>query len=479
MESAGAMSAQEIYHHPKSFLWKKSHIVVLCGPGNNGGDGLVLSRHLFSHGFSSIKIFCDEKAQKSSLLKTQLERVKAQGIDIFPIKSIEKIKQSLNSCSLIVDALFGVGLSKKLTGIYLKLVNLINTTSVDVISLDTPSGLNVDTGQCFGKAVKAGLTLSFGLAKPGFYLMQGSSHVGQLIVLPIGFPKNLLQGNPAYNHFLVDETWVASQMPQRHSTDHKAKQGHLLVLAGHKGFWGAGALSAIAAYRMGAGFVTWAGGNSQSHPPLDSAPEVLTQNLTDKKLLSNKTAVVIGPGLGMTTSTKKLLLSLKKQNLPVVVDADAFSICVKENLFPLPSHWVLTPHSGELGRLFNIKGEELDKDRCGYAIKASQKTESLVLLKGFHSILAQKNKCWIIPTGNSALAKAGTGDVLAGFMGALMARNLSPFSAATCAAFLHGQLADEWILSGKDNDTLMAQDLKDLLPYTLKKIKSLKPKNEL
>ena len=178
--------------------------------------------------------------------------------------------------------------------------------------------------------------------------------------------------------------------------------------------------------------------------------------------------------MGITSSTKNLLLQLKKQILPVVVDADAFSVCIKDNLFPLPSHWVLTPHSGELARLFQIKGEEVDQDRCSYAMKASQKTGALVLLKGFHSVLAQKNKCWIIPTGNAALAKAGTGDVLAGFVGALIARGLDTFSAAIVAAFIHGQLADEWVGSGKDNDTLMAQDLKEILPITLKKLREVK-----
>ena len=283
MESAGSSAAREILQHPGSSIWRKSSIVILCGPGNNGGDGLVVARHLSSHGLSQIEIFCDEKTQKSPLLKTQQKRLKIQGLTIHPLKNMAGIKQSLNKASLIVDALFGVGLSKDLTNMYLKLVELINKASADIVSLDVPSGLNVDTGQCYGQAVKADSTLSFGLAKPGFYLMQGPAHTGKLIVLPIGFPKNLLQGDSSHTHFLVNEKWVASQLPHRKDTDHKAKHGHLLVLAGQEGFWGAGALSAVSAYRMGTGYVTWAGGSKNSYPPLDLAPEILTQTLTDKK----------------------------------------------------------------------------------------------------------------------------------------------------------------------------------------------------
>lgn len=202
-------------------------------------------------------------------------------------------------------------------------------------------------------------------------------------------------------------------------------------------------------------------------------PDILIQTLSDKKLFKNKTAIVIGPGFGIDKKTKDILEILKETKLPVVVDADAFAVCVQEKLFPLPAHWVVTPHSGELARFFCIKGREIDRDRCSYAIEASQKIGCLVLLKGFYSVLAKKDKCWIIPTGNSALAKAGTGDVLTGFIGALMARSLDTFSAVGVAAFIHGLLAEEWVESGKDRDSLMAQDLKDILPIILKKLHSV------
>ena len=474
METAGALSAREILLYLKKHQNEKSNpagVMIICGPGHNGGDGLVVARHLLSEGIS-VEIFCSD-TKGSALVEKQKDRLRILGMTLHSLEKTTDIKERSIKCSVIVDALFGVGLARDVENFYADLILWMNATDKQIIALDTPSGLNVDTGQIRGQAVRADITLSFGLAKPGFYLMQGPVHTGQLKIFSVGFPFSLLF-EKADTHFLIKKSWVASQMPGRHSADHKASQGHLLVLAGREGFWGAGHLAALSAYRMGAGYVTWAGNSkNDAHPPIFNIPDVLTQTLSDPELFKNKTAVAIGPGLGVEGKTKKLLLDLKKTKIPVIVDADAFTVCVKEKLFPLPAHWILTPHSGELARLFNITGKEVDQNRCSYAMKASQSTGCLVLLKGFHSVLANKNKCWIIPTGNSALAKAGTGDTLTGFIGALMARSLDTFSAAAVAAFIHGSLAEEWTSSGRDKDSLIAQELKDILPFVLRKLRGL------
>lgn len=461
MESAGAVTAKKIL---SSNNFNTQQVMILCGPGNNGGDGLVTGRHLLSSGIKT-DIFCPQNS-KSSLIQKQKEKLKNH--TLYSIEDLEEIKKISKQSTLIVDALFGIGLSKNIKGAYLKIIEWINQSKKQIVSLDVPSGLNCNTGQVQGIAVKAHHTFSFGLAKPGFYLSKGPSHTGKLNILSIGFPKDLIL-EQANSYFLINESWVSSKLPKRKSDDHKAKQGHLLILAGHEGFWGAGHLASLSAYRMGAGYVTWAGRGE--YPPLGSVPEVLTKKISDKDLFSNKTAVVIGPGLGVHSETKDLLLKLKKQKFPVLVDADAFTVCVQENLFPLPSNWAVTPHSGELARLFGVKGQDIDSDRLSFAKKAFQQIGALVLLKGLHSILVDQEKHFIIPTGNSALAKAGTGDVLSGFIGALMARSLSTFTATAVGSFIHGKLADEWVKSGRDADTLMAQDLKDLLPSVLTKLR--------
>ena len=461
MESAGAVTAKKIL---SSSHFNTQHIMILCGPGNNGGDGLVAGRYLLSSGIKTDIFY--PKESRSPLVQKQKEKLKNH--TLYSIEDLEQIKKTSTQATLVIDALFGIGLSKNIEGLYFKIIEWLNQSEKHIISLDVPSGLNCNTGQVQGTAVKAYHTFSFGLSKPGFYLSKGPSHIGKLNILPIGFPKDLIS-EQANSYFLINESWVSLNLPQRKADDHKAKQGHLLILAGHDGFWGAGQLASLSAYRMGAGYVTWAGKGES--PPLDSVPEVLTKKISDKNLFENKTAVVIGPGLGVHPETKNLIFELKKTNLPVLVDADAFTVCVQENLFPLPSNWVVTPHSGELARLFGIKGQDIDSDRLSFSQKAFQQIGALVLLKGLHSILVDQEKCFIIPTGNSALAKAGTGDVLSGFIGALIARSLSTFTATAVGAFIHGKLADEWVESGRDADTLMAQDLKELLPFVLTKLR--------
>ncbi len=476
MESAGTLSAEDII-----FQFNEEPVLVLCGPGNNGGDGLVLARHLLSSS-RTVHIFCSKK--NSTLSEVQKKRLRDQGVLIQDLENIEQIKKTVQAHVqkkiVIVDAMFGVGLCRNVEGLYLDIIHYINSLKSAcseqiikpfIVSLDTPSGLNVDTGQIMGIAVKADKTLSFSLAKPGFYLRKGPTHTGEITVLPIGFPRSLLL-KQAHSHFLVTEKWVSSHLPVRQDDDHKARQGHLLVLAGREGFWGAGELCALSAYRMGAGYVTWACNTEKnSSVYTKTLPDVLTQNVSDKNLFEKKTAVAIGPGLGTGELTKKLLLQLKELEIPVVVDADAFMVCIEENLFPLPSSWVLTPHAGELSKLFGLKGEDIDRDPCLYACKASQKTGCLVLLKGFYSVLSDGEKCWIIPAGNSALAKAGTGDVLTGFIGALMARSLNAFSSTVISAFVHGRLAEQWVSDGKDKDSLLAQDLRDILPFVLQNLR--------
>ena len=337
MESAGALSAGNIKSQ-----FKEEPVLVLCGPGHNGGDGLVLARHLLSVG-RTVHIFCAKKS--STLSELQKKKLTDQGVLLQDLEDVGQIKRVLQvylqKKVIIVDALFGVGLCRDIEGLYLETINYINSlksisTELNpfIVSLDTPSGLNVDTGQVMGSAVKAYQTLSFSLAKPGFYLRKGPSHTGRVKILSIGFPQSLLL-KQACSHFLVTEKWVSSHLPVRQDDDHKARQGHLLVLAGREGFWGAGELCALSAYRMGAGYVTWAC-NTEKSLYTNTLPDVLTQKISDKALFEKKTAVAIGPGLGTGELTKKLLLQLKKlKEIPVVVDADAFNCLCNRKSFPL------------------------------------------------------------------------------------------------------------------------------------------------
>ncbi len=469
MEAAGAMAAREI---DQSFFPElaRGMTAVACGPGNNGGDGLVVARHLHSAGHRDLAVFLlTDKG--SELFNLQLDRVRRQGIRVVNLAENPQKMEQLRSAELIVDALFGIGLKRRLQDEYARLVDVMNSSKKPIASLDLPSGLDGDTGRAEGSVVKAAMTCTFGLAKPGFFVGDGPQHVGKLKVLPIGFAYEALRG-VATTHFLFTERLARRYLPERKNTGNKSDFGHLLMVAGQSGMWGAGVLSAASAFRMGVGYVTWA---SHQSPELEikDLPEVLTAAWGGPSTWESRkaTAVAIGPGLGVGKATADMLEELKSRFTgPVVVDADAITTCVQYNLFPLPKHWILTPHTGELSRVLKREVRDLEADRFAAVMEGTRVAGCHVLLKGYRSVIAFENRCMVIHSGNSALAKAGTGDVLTGMIGALMAQGMDTLQGAATAAYIHGRMADEWVRLGNDKRSLCASDVRDQLPQLLSRI---------
>lgn len=471
MESAGALAAREI---DLTFLPEltRGAIAVVAGPGNNGGDALVVARHLHSSGYRDLQVFLiAPRDSQSDLFKIQRQRCELQGIRMIDLLEIPQRVEQIKSAELIVDGIFGIGLKKPIAEPYVAVIEAMNSSKAPKVSLDTPSGLNAATGRVEGLAVRASLTVTFGLAKPGFFVSEGPSHIGKLRVLPIGFPFEALRG-VATSHFLFTERLARRYLPKRKETSNKSDHGHLLMIAGRPGYWGAGILSSSSAYRMGAGYVTWASAEAP-YEVLKEIPEVLTARLDDEKIWNNKiTAVAIGPGLGASVETARLIDRLKNlKGVPVVVDADAITACVEHDLFPLPAHWVITPHTGELARMLKVHAQDLEKDRFRACFDGFAKARCHVLLKGYRSLIAFESRCMIVHAGNSALAKAGTGDVLTGMIGGLLAQGLDTTQATATAAYLHGRLADEWIRAGQDKSSLTASDLKNLLPQVVSRLR--------
>ena len=423
MEAAGALASREI---DLTFLPEltRGAVAVVCGPGNNGGDGLVVARHLHSAGYRDLLIFLvAPKDAQSALFRTQLKRAELQGLRVVDLLAQpERVKQ-LGSSELIVDAVFGIGLKRKVAPPFAAVIEAMNAGKAPKVSLDTPSGLNADTGRVEGVAVKAAMTVTFGLAKPGFFVSEGPAHIGKLRALPIGFPFEALRGI-ATSHFLFTERLARRYLPTRAETTNKSDHGRLLVLAGREGFWGAGILASTSAFRMGAGYVQWA----SFTPPYESLkeiPEVLTGSVDDEALWKGKfSAVAIGPGLGGGAPTARLIERLKSMGVSGVVAGGAITACAGHDLFPLPPNWVITPHAGELSRILKVGAADIERDRFRAAIQAFEKARCHVLLKGFRSVLAFGTRTMVIHSGNSALAKAGTGDVLTGMIGALLAQRL-------------------------------------------------------
>ncbi|NQZ01083.1 MAG: NAD(P)H-hydrate dehydratase, partial [Bdellovibrionales bacterium] len=447
-ESAGSMAARELDQAYFPDL-KKGKTAIVCGPGNNGADGLVTARHLHSTGYRDISVYLLAPAgHRSNLFLQQLNRAELQGLKIYNLEDDKSAWDQLAQSQLMVDALFGIGLSREVEGDFARLIELMNSNKAPTISLDTPSGLNGNTGVEMSVAVKADMTFTFGVAKPGFFVAEGPTQIGKLRVLPIGFPFECIRG-VATSHFLFNERLAKRYLPQRKDASNKSNHGHLLVIAGSPKYWGAGVLACTAGYRMGSGYVTWA---SQQKPieELKSIPEVVLVEYSSELLAEREwSAVAVGSGLGVNTETGKIMRDLIERGVKnVVVDADAITVCMEEKLFPLPESWVLTPHSGELSRLLKISSHEIDKDRFAAAHQGSEVAGCHVLLKGFRTVIAFRDRAMVVNAGNSALAKAGTGDVLTGMIGSLLAQGLETLQAAATGSYIHGRLADEWVRLG-------------------------------
>jgi hydroxyethylthiazole kinase-like uncharacterized protein yjeF len=471
MESAGSGAAREI---EQAFFpeLKRGLIGIVCGPGNNGADGLVVARHLHSSGHRDIAVFLvAPRRSRSELFALQLDRVDRQGIRVVDVIENPDQLSRLRSCPLIVDGLFGLGFRTPIEEPYSGVIEMMNSAKATVVSLDTPSGLDADRGSVSGIAVRASMTVTFGLAKAGFFVNEGPARVGRLRVLPIGFPFELFR-KVATTHFGFNEKLARRYLPKRKDTSNKSDHGRVVVFAGRPGMWGAGLLTSVSAYRMGVGYVTLATFENASEV-LKSSPEILTARADDPDFWKPQSwnSVAIGPGLGVSKQTADLVNKLKSTGVEsVVVDADAITACVEYGLFPLPKSWIMTPHAGELSRILKIDARVIESDRYAHALLGSQKAGCHVLLKGFRSVLAYQDRCMVIMSGNSALAKAGTGDVLTGMIASLLAQGVDPVQATSTAAYIHGRMADEWVRVGNDKRSLLASDLRDQLPQLMARL---------
>lgn len=473
MEAAGVSAAREIEQafYPEI---NRGRISIICGPGNNGGDGLVIARHLHSAGYRDLAVFLlSPKKSRSNLLNEQIIRLSLQGIKLIDALEEPHVLEKIISSSLVIDALFGIGLNQKVSGEYAQAIQLMNQVKVPVISLDTPSGLECDTGMILGVAVKASMTLSFGLGKPGFFISEGPSHIGRLRILPIGFPYELLR-KVATTRFGFSEKIARRYLPKRSDLSNKSTYGHALILAGRDGFWGSAILSSTSAFRIGAGYVTLSSFDDASRVVNETPETLIAKHFDlDALLLKKITAIGVGPGLGVSDQTAELIQELKRRNFQnVVIDADAITTCVNYKLFPLLKNWVMTPHAGELSRVLGIPSEKIEQDRITACENAARLTGCHVLLKGYRSVLADEKRSLIILSGNSALAKAGTGDVLTGMITGLLAQGVPVVQATATAAYLHGRLADEWIKLGGDKRSLLASDIRDQLPGLMSRLMS-------
>ncbi|MDI9641359.1 NAD(P)H-hydrate dehydratase [Kamptonema cortianum] len=454
MESAAAACLRAI----QEYLPQATTIAIICGKGNNGGDGIALARLASSGG---LKVRCLILAQNANGLSSesqhQLNRLITETSvqPIFcPIFDPDLLKNAFTECDLIVDGILGTGSSGQLSEDYERWVTAVNESGHRILAIDQPTGVDTDTGAIKTVAIRADYVVTFGCPKP--YLFQGvaADSDWEWQCDTIGFPVELLSTPTAA--LLWRSSKSSALMPAFGRSAHKGSRKHVLIVAGSTVMPGAAYLSALAAYRAGAGLVTVASVESVCRSVSHQLPEAImlplpesegficpnaSERLRDK--YKSVDALVFGPGLGDCASVRQFLSdSWENLPLPSVIDADALNAIANGVAAPNSEH-VLTPHPGELARLLNVRSSDVQSSRFESARSAAKHFASTVVLKGAYSITSQPGSpIRVNASGNPGMATAGSGDVLTGVIATLLAQGLSPFDAASVGVYWHGMAGD-------------------------------------
>jgi hydroxyethylthiazole kinase-like uncharacterized protein yjeF len=456
MENAGTAIADAICTR-----YQPSAVTVLCGPGNNGGDGFVVARVLAGRGWPVRLALLGDAARLKGDAAANAARWTGNVEAMSPA--------ALEGAELVVDALFGAGLARPLEGAAAEVIETVSARWLPCIAVDMPSGVHGDTGEIMGTAPHAELTVTFFRPKPGHFLMPGRARLGELVIADIGIPDAVLEEIRPQTQINGPEIW-GGRFPWPAADGHKYARGHA-VIAGGATITGAARLAATAARRMGAGLATiasppeafaiYAGGDAGNIVAAADGSEAFAALIDDPR----KNAVLVGPGAGIGRETRDKVLAALSRNKSAVLDADAltaFADTPHELFGAIGSDTVLTPHEGEFARLF---GEIPETGKIARARAAADTSGAVVLLKGADTVVAHPDgRATLNDTGSPFLATAGSGDVLAGMIIGLMAQGMDGFDAARSGAWLHGRAAE---LLGPG---MIAEDLSGAIPAVLSEL---------
>ncbi len=447
MEHAAAAAVDEM----RGCLEGQPSILIVCGTGNNGADGLAMARLLDNEGYAVQVAPVGNQMKATEEWKTQAEICSRLGIPfVHQELSAEYIRS--NRIGVVVDGLFGTGLSRMVTGAFQDAIEAINRSGAYVVSIDIPSGISADSGAVLGCAVKADLTVTFQCEKLGMALYPGKEYCGQTVVRDIGIPP-VSQRTVAPRAFTMDETDL-EQMPERPAYSNKGTFGRVLVIAGAKNMAGAAILSGTGAYRSGAGLVRVLTVEENRVILQSTLPEAILTTYSGKELPLDvleeacgwASSIVIGPGLGLSDQTTSLLrYVLQYRKAPVVIDADGLNTLAvhREMLDSLGENAVLTPHLGEMSRLIGMPVSHITMDLPETARTFSERYGAVLVMKDAKTLVADgKSRLYVNTCGNSGMATGGSGDVLAGVIGGLLAGGMEPFEAASYGVLLHSLAGD-------------------------------------
>ncbi len=464
---AGLILMQRAGHVAFEYLKKSwplsKRITVVCGLGNNAGDGYVVARLAQQQSYNVSVIQIGDVAKlKGDALQCYQDLI-STGLSI---KNISE--HSFDNNDVIVDAIFGTGLDRDVTGDFAKIIEIINATNSPVLSIDIPSGLNADTGMPMGLAIQANRTISFIGLKQGLFTGQGRDYCGESEFDDLSIPDSVYKKIPKPNSYRINFDTLKSLIPKRIASSHKGSNGHVLVIGGNKGYAGAARMCAEASARTGAGLVSVATRGEHANTLNIGRPELMVHSVESYKelgrLIKNTSVIAIGPGLAQTEWSIELFARVIEAKQPQVMDADALNLLVKEPY--KNNNRIITPHPGEAARLLNCSTQEVQANRFAAVQRLQEIYGGIVVLKGSGTLVMDTaGDISVCSDGNPGMATGGMGDVLTGVIAALVAQGFELDLAAKLGVCLHSAAADEAAVLGECG--LLANDLMPYLRYLI------------
>jgi hydroxyethylthiazole kinase-like uncharacterized protein yjeF len=463
-------------------------IVAFCGKGNNGGDGLVVARHLHRQGARVRVLLAAPREEFSGDAEIQARIATNLGVPITQVRAADEAAELLAEADLAIDALLGTGTRGEVTGLVGDLIDLLNRSNVPAIAVDIPSGLHAGTGMPCGRCVRAHATVTFGVMKRGLALYPGAALAGTVVLAPIGIPTDAIAAE-GIGVTLVEAEAARALLPRRDAWAHKGSSGSVLVVGGTAGMTGAATLAALSVLRVGGGLVRLAVPKSLNGILETKATEAITLPVAETEARSfaaeglrqlaevadASECVAVGPGLGRHPETARAVLEwLPEVKAPLVLDADALNALADcpEVFGQLQAPAVITPHPGELSRLLGQTVAAIQADRIAAAEEAARRFGVVTVLKGAGTVIADpKGPVFINSTGNAAMASAGMGDVLTGAIAGLVAQGLPVTTAAVLGVYLHG-LAGDIAADELGGPGILAGDVQDRLPAAAARLRA-------
>lgn len=453
---------------------------VFCGPGNNGGDGLVVARKIHSNGGKVKVLLLQPPVDFRGIAKKNLDMIERRGMEISVITSVDEIMHTIDECDAIIDAILGTGITKELSGLFKEVIEAINRSGKPIFSVDIPSGINGNNGLVMGVAVRANFTITFGLPKIGNVIHPGYEYSGKLYVSHISFPPALYE-----NDSLTVEINIPDQIPPRKQDAHKGTFGEVLFIAGARGYLGAPYFSALSFLKAGGGysrlaapasvssFIATKGSEIVMIPQKETPSGSIAFDNKDSLLeLANKMdMVVMGPGLSLNEETQELVRYLAENiEKPLLIDGDGIT-AISKNLNCIKRRdktTIITPHPGEMSRITGVGVQEIRKDRIGLVERTAKELNAIVVLKeGISFIGRPDGKVFINMSGNSGMSTAGSGDVLNGSIAAMYGQGMPIEEAVKAGVFIHG-LAGDLAADAIGQDGMTAQDILNFMPSAVR-----------